>query len=170
MKSHTRASLACLGLVLLSLPVHAQTDTKPGGPASRIWGSAEYLLLWTKSAPVPTLVTTGPLDVLGPNARPGTLGLPGTVPLINGPIPFGVSSGARFTAGAWLSDEIPIGVHRRGRSILNAGRVGVDLKLGSLLNAAGVVTLGVNSVAVAILKAALPGNYEVATAVHRNGG
>ncbi len=90
--------------------VDLTADGAACGP--RIWGSAEYLLWWSKSTPLPVpVLTTGPIGVNGPGGRPGTLGEPGTVLLLgNENIGFGGQSGGRFSAGTWLG----------------AGRVGVE--------------------------------------------
>ena len=64
----------------------------------RLYGSAEYLLWWTRPANLPPLVTTGT------PASQGILGQPGTALLFGGaPVDFGGQSGARFTAGYWLN-------------------------------------------------------------------
>ena len=44
--------------------------------------------------------------------------------------------------------------------------VGVDLELGSLGHAGGVITLGIDAVAAAVLAVALPGDDEVAGGIH----
>jgi hypothetical protein len=71
------------------------------GPPGRIWGSAEYLLWWTREMKVPPLVTAGPLSATGP-----ILGAPGTTVLFGGhelDDDF-MRSGGRFTLGFWLND------------------------------------------------------------------
>jgi len=74
-----------------------------GSPPSvpcRFYGSAEYLLWWTRPANLPPLVTTGT------PASQGILGQPGTTILFGGSaVDFGGQSGARFTAGYWLNCE-----------------------------------------------------------------
>ena len=67
----------------------------------RVWASAEYVLLWTEGANVPTLVTASvPGTVQEQAAR---LGLPATSVLFGGEeLNGGARSGARFTLGGWL--------------------------------------------------------------------
>ncbi len=63
------------------------------------YGSAEYLLWWTKSDHAPPLVTTGPAS------SNGILGQPGTEVLFGGPgtsLNSDVRQGGRFTLGYWL--------------------------------------------------------------------
>src|SRR5438552_65142 len=91
-------------------PIIIINDCQP--PSNRVWTSAEYLLWQVKAAPVSApLVTTGPIANLGPDQRPGTLGMPGTQVLLGGrDIEFGPSSGGRFTAGVWLGNDQRWGV------------------------------------------------------------
>ncbi|MFO0825059.1 MAG: BBP7 family outer membrane beta-barrel protein [Gemmataceae bacterium] len=74
---------------------------------SKLWGSAEYLLWWTKDAGVPApLVTTGPVT---PNLAP-VIGQPGTAILVGGNgVDIGTRSGGRFTIGGWLNQADTIG-------------------------------------------------------------
>lgn len=77
--------------------VPAVIDT-PSAP--RFWGSAEYLLWWTKASPVPT-----------PLASTGPLGTPGTAVLLGGQsYDMAAHSGGRFTLGAWLDPDATVGV------------------------------------------------------------
>lgn len=78
------------------------------GSSARFWGTAEYLLWWTKGSSLPPLVTTGPaLPVTPP---PGAIGTPGTTVLFGGndgdrnPL-----SGGLFTVGFWMNDSQTIG-------------------------------------------------------------
>ena len=76
-------------------------SSKDERPVDRVYGSAEYLVWFTKADHVPPLVTTGP-----PSSN-GILGQPGTVVLFGGPhtsINDDVRQGGRFTLGYWLDD------------------------------------------------------------------
>jgi hypothetical protein len=69
----------------------------------------EYLLWWTKSLPVPPLITTSPQGT--PVGQAGVLGLPTTTVLFGGhDLLNDVRSGGRFTVGGWLDDCQTIGV------------------------------------------------------------
>jgi hypothetical protein len=75
-----------------------------------LWVSAEYLLFWVKGAPVPPLVTTGPLGV-GPEGHFGVLGAPDTHVLLGDKAQdFGPLSGARINFGGWFDPEQTIGI------------------------------------------------------------
>ncbi len=64
---------------------------------SRLYGSAEYLLWWTKSSRVPPLVTTSPV------ASQGIPGMPGTTVLLGDQSLFdNQRDGGRFTLGWWF--------------------------------------------------------------------
>lgn len=134
MKAFVRPLLVGL-LCLLPLPALAQEPVVDGGacnPAPRLWGSAGYVLMWISGAPLPPLVTTGPLGVVGPGDRPGTLGLPGTQVLIGGEdLGFGPHSGGQFTVGSWLVNGLGVegsffflGERSSGRSLAAPGTVG----------------------------------------------
>lgn len=134
MKALVRPLLVSL-LCLLPLPAPAQGPALDCGacePAPRLWGSAGYLLMWVSGAPLPPLVTTGPLDVVGPNDRPGTLGLPGTQVLVGSEdLGFGPHSGGQFTLGSWLGDGLGVegsvfflAERSSGRSLAAPGTVG----------------------------------------------
>ena len=77
------------------------------------------------------------------------------------------SSAAILVVALPGDDEIPVGVHRRRRVLLSVRRIRVHAELGALRDAGGVVTLGVDAVAAAILGVALPGDDEIAVGVHR---
>jgi Putative beta barrel porin-7 (BBP7) len=70
---------------------------------TRFWGSAEYLLWWTRGQNLPPLATTSPPGT--PINQAGVLGAPGTSILIGDsrantdPL-----SGGRFTLGYWVDD------------------------------------------------------------------
>jgi hypothetical protein len=63
-------------------------------PAVGLYGSAEYLLWWTKDSPAPVPLVTD--DVLGPGTR---------VHLGGDDIGLGARNGARFTVGYWLNPD-----------------------------------------------------------------
>ena len=71
-----------------------------GGPSSRFWANAEYLLWWTKGDHLPPLVTTGPANA----PLPGALGALGTTTLFGGNVGNNNDpvSGGRFALGLWL--------------------------------------------------------------------
>jgi hypothetical protein len=76
-------------------------------PGNKWFGSAEYLLWWTKGSPLPPLVTAGSAQ----DAIPGALGQPGTALLFGGNnVIDGARSGGRFTAGYWFGDEHCLGL------------------------------------------------------------
>jgi hypothetical protein len=69
----------------------------------------EYLLWWTKSSPLPPLVTTSPPGT--PVGQAGVLGQPGTSVLFGGQdVSDNPRSGGRVTVGGWLNDCQTIGV------------------------------------------------------------
>src|SRR6185369_2648351 len=101
---------------------------------SRIWASSEYLLFWSKQAPLPV-----PLVTLGDPVGLGALRQPGTRVLAGGnDIGVGGASGGRFTLGAWLDDEQQFGVEG---NYLFLGRRSTELTFGS--NAQGQPLLAI---------------------------
>lgn len=73
-------------------------DEEVCGPPGRVWASGEYLLWWTKSQPLPPLLTTSP------PASAGILGAPGTTILFgNSGVDNEPRSGGRFNVGYWLN-------------------------------------------------------------------
>jgi hypothetical protein len=76
---------------------------EPYPAANHFWFRADYLLWWTKMAPVPTpLLTTGPAGA----AIVGGLTQPGTQVLFGGSEDsYGTTSGERFSVEAWLDTE-----------------------------------------------------------------
>ncbi len=87
------------------------TPAAPGGEsAARFWFTSEALLMWTKNMNIPTLVTTGPVDLVGPNGAPGLLGNAGTLPLLDKSINFTSTTGGRFTLGGWVLPDVPMGL------------------------------------------------------------
>lgn len=93
-------------LLVVVLAVGAFTGTaaaQPPAVGGRLYGSAEYLLWWTKDSPTPVpLVTDG---VLGP----------GTRTLLGGDdVSLGEQHGARFTIGYWLTADRAWGLEATG--------------------------------------------------------
>jgi hypothetical protein len=83
----------------------------------QIWARGEYLLWWTKNAPLPLpLVTTGDPNVGFPALNTaGAIGQPGTRVLLgNAGQDFGAFSGMRFTLGGWLGRDQMLGVEASG--------------------------------------------------------
>src|ERR1700722_4071730 len=81
------------------------------------WGSAEYLLWWTKSAPLPVpIVTTGSAAVGFPTLNTaGAIGSPGTRVLLGGSnLNYDAFSGMRISLGTWLNPEETCGVEASG--------------------------------------------------------
>ncbi len=79
----------------------------------RFWVSGEYLMWWVKNGPVPVpLVATGPLG--GPT--------PGQVLFGDGNINYGMFSGLRITAGAWLDPGQNFGLEGSGFGLFNNSR------------------------------------------------
>jgi hypothetical protein len=78
-------------------------QANPDDPAPTFWFGTEYLLWWTKKAPLPVpLVTLGS----GADPFPGVIGQPGTTVLYGGqPVDFGAASGLRLSAGVTLSRD-----------------------------------------------------------------
>lgn len=71
------------------------------GCGDRAWVSAEYLLWWTRSAQLPTLVTTGPTAETA------------VIPVVGGSFGQTLHGGARFGGGWWFSDSQCRGVDAR---------------------------------------------------------
>jgi hypothetical protein len=86
----------------------------PGSCAAfdeRYWISAEYLLWRIRGAHTPPLLTSGPLDVVGPSGLPGVLGQPTTTILIgDSPLEYDLSSGGRLKVGGWFDCDHCIGL------------------------------------------------------------
>jgi hypothetical protein len=83
----------------------------------RFWGSAEYLLWWTKNAPLPVpIVTTGDPTVGFPALNTaGAIGSNGTRVLLgDSNVNFGAFSGMRFTVGGWIDPHQVYGVEVSG--------------------------------------------------------
>ncbi len=73
----------------------AQTPCESCDSGPRVYGSADYLLFWTKDAP-----TALPLLSSGTAASQGVVGVPGTTVLFGGsPFDLGTFNGLRVTAG-----------------------------------------------------------------------
>jgi hypothetical protein len=74
------------------------------GTPQRYWVGAEYLMWWIKGASVPPLLTSGtPASI-------GILGLPGTQTISDDTLNYGLRSGGRFSAGAWLNCDQTKGI------------------------------------------------------------
>jgi Putative beta barrel porin-7 (BBP7) len=111
-------------VVVPALPSTAPVEASafPTGWRYQAWGDLDFyrppplrlrgetLVWWVRGMPAPPLVTTGPVTTLGPGARPGTLGLPGTQTLLEGPIDYSGQAGGRFTAAYWLDQRNTIGL------------------------------------------------------------
>jgi len=77
-----------------------------GAHGPRAWFGVEYLLYWTKDAPVPFAVAN-----VGPASGTGITGAPGVQPLFgNTTIDFTNFSGVRTTGGFWLTNNESIGI------------------------------------------------------------
>ena len=74
----------------------------PVSAVANVWGSAEYLIFWTKGMTTPALATTSPTGTAQEDA--GVLGVR-TTDILFGDEEFGDGSrsGGRFTLGFWLS-------------------------------------------------------------------
>lgn len=81
-------------------------------PGIRLWGNAEYLAWWSKSAKIPVpLVTTGSLS----DPVPGAIGQPNTQVLLgNQSIHAGVMSGFRAGLRSWVDKENNYGIEASG--------------------------------------------------------
>jgi hypothetical protein len=108
---------------------------------NQLWGSAEYLMWWTKGSPIPPLAITGPNPasagpIIGPilfnpgspgfgglqtiTGVPGNLGLgSATKVLIDDDIDSHLRSGARFTIGGWISPSGCLGLEGSYFSLLS---------------------------------------------------
>lgn len=100
------------------------TDDLIGGPGLtrglNCWVGAEYLLYWTKDAPLSVPIVTG-----GPATSTGIIGQPGvTVALGNTSFDFKNFSGVRVLGGAWLTQNQSLGVEGN-IFILPSKRVGM---------------------------------------------
>jgi Putative beta barrel porin-7 (BBP7) len=97
-----------LPTVAAPVPVVADNYIESRGAESGppIWGSAEYMLMWTKAAPisVPTLTTFVPGSPSAATGQGGDIGVPGTIVLSPNHQDFGALSGLRTKIGAWLGD------------------------------------------------------------------
>lgn len=89
-------------------------DCQPGAPAlnrvnscDRWWASGEYLMWWTKSMSVPTLLTTSS------PAFNGILGQGNTTQVLGGDVGNTYHGGARFSVGRWFCDDPVWGVEGR---------------------------------------------------------
>jgi hypothetical protein len=94
------------------LPGPGCADPNPDsvcGLPCHIFVRGEYLLWWTKSSPLPPLITTSPQGT--PVGQAGVLGQPGTTVLFGGQnFSDNPRSGGRITLTGWLDDPQTIGV------------------------------------------------------------
>jgi hypothetical protein len=96
----------------------AYCDPGHGGLFNGCWIRAEYLLWWVRGADTPPLLTTGPLNIVGPSGIPGVLGQPTTQILLGGTShEFNPSSGGRVTIGAWLDCQQCFGMEVSGLTL-----------------------------------------------------
>lgn len=79
------------------------------GPSGRFFLSWEYLYWWTQGQNTPPLITRGPAGTQASLAEPGTVVLSGGSRELDDP-----RSGARFTAGLWLTPGRRLGLEFRG--------------------------------------------------------
>jgi Putative beta barrel porin-7 (BBP7) len=112
------------GELMIATPpsfVDAPRSWGPGGNAGAgakedaFWTSAEYLMYWVKSAPLPTpLATSGdPAGAAASGLTLGALGTPGTSVLSPHQQDYGPQSGGRVSAG-WLDSEGFLGFQASG--------------------------------------------------------
>ncbi|VTT99680.1 Protein containing DUF1551 OS=Rhodopirellula maiorica SM1 GN=RMSM_05043 PE=4 SV=1: DUF1551 [Gemmataceae bacterium] len=88
------------------IPVMGDAVGRVAGPG-RWWATGEYLMWWTQSTSVPTLVTTS-----SPQFN-GILGQGNTTPLVTGSFGQTFHSGGRFGVGRWFGAEQIRGVEAR---------------------------------------------------------
>lgn len=89
------------------VPIGGEAVGRVAG-AGKWWATGEYLMWWTQSTSLPTLVTTS-----APQFN-GILGQGNTTPLIGGPFGQSFHSGARFGLGRWFGPDEIRGVEARG--------------------------------------------------------
>jgi hypothetical protein len=77
------------------------------GQYTRLWGSVDYMMLWSKSRYLPPLVTTDP------TGRGAQENFPGMVLFGDENIGKGIRSAGRFSAGLWLDRHEQVGVGGR---------------------------------------------------------
>jgi Putative beta barrel porin-7 (BBP7) len=75
----------------------------------RVWVDPEYILWWTKTAPLST-----PLVTTGPASSSGILGAPGTTVLFGSPLDYGDHSGGRLSTGFWLDEGGHVAIELAG--------------------------------------------------------
>jgi len=113
------------------------TDGCGKGCGPHVWGSAESLLWWLKSAPVPvpllsTFAPGTPSAAISAKFFGGALGVPGTIVMTPDHLGYGPFLGGRLTVGGWLDSEQQFGVE--GSGFLLETRTASS---GALSNAAG---------------------------------
>jgi hypothetical protein len=87
----------------------------PPVPATSWWASAEALVWWAKSAPLPpTLTTFAPGSPSATTGAGGELGVPGTIVLSPDNLNYDPFAGGRFTLGRWLDPVQSLGIEVDG--------------------------------------------------------
>lgn len=84
------------------------TDSLMGGMARgpKAWLGAEYLIFWTKNAPL-----SAPIATAGPAGGTGLLSQPGTMVVVgNSPLDYSNFSGVRVVGGYWLTNNESLGI------------------------------------------------------------
>jgi Putative beta barrel porin-7 (BBP7) len=100
---------------LAEAPPLLTKDVPPVPPAW--WVTAEGLVWWTKSAPLPpTLTTFTPGSPSATTGAGGALGVPGTIVFSPSNLNYDPSAGARFTIGRWLDPAHAWAVEAEGSS------------------------------------------------------
>ena len=97
----------CLDDPLYGRPGMGPVNRLFGATNNRFWVSGEYLMWWTRSAALPTLVTT---------SSPQFFGIPGqgnTSSVLSGSFGTTLHGGARFGAGYWFGDDQVRGIDTR---------------------------------------------------------
>jgi len=109
------ADLNSPGLESLRLSAAPLLTKAPPIEAPAWWASAEALVWWTKSSPLPsTLTTFAPGTPSATTGFGGALGVPGTTVLSPDNLRYDPSAGARFVLGRWLDPAHRWGLEAEG--------------------------------------------------------